>query len=85
MKRLFLFLPDIFFVMLIVFSCERADLSEWRQPRDYFLSENPMALNNLDMEMSFSERERWVDLMEEYRGKAVSFLHHWKGRVSDSL
>ena len=85
MKRLFLFLPDIFFVMLIVFSCERVDLSEWRQPRDYFFTENPMALNNLDVEVSLLERERWVDLMDEYRGKAATFLHHWKIKVSDSI
>ncbi|WP_209329332.1 hypothetical protein [Lunatimonas salinarum] len=85
MKRLFLFLPDIFFVLLIVFSCERVDLSEWRQPRDYFQIENPMALSDLNVEEAPLERERWINLMEEYRGKATSFIHHWKGKVSDSF
>lgn len=85
MKKHLLFLPDIFFVSLIVLSCERVDLSAQRSARDYFQDQNPLALNNLDAEIDLEYGEAWTEMMADYKDRAVSIIHHLKEKVADQI
>ncbi|EON77479.1 hypothetical protein ADIS_2009 [Lunatimonas lonarensis] len=85
MKKQLLFIPDIFFVMLIIFSCERSDLTELRQSGNYFYSDNPLALNNLDIEEMLIDTVSWTEVIEGYKGKAVSLAHQLKGFFTERV
>lgn len=85
MKKKLLFLPDIFLVMLIIFGCERSDLSELRQPSDYFKTERPISLNNLNSEEILTDTINQTDLPEDYKGGVISFIHQVTSRLQEVL
>ncbi|WP_158860584.1 hypothetical protein [Lunatibacter salilacus] len=67
MKKHLLFIPDIFLVMLIIFSCERMDLTEWRNSTDNFpySNQNTTDLNKVTLDSVSSTPD--VDIWKNHR------------------
>lgn len=78
MKRHLLFLPDLFLVTLIIFSCERVDLSELRNSKSHFdmpgnivqfLPPEPEIKEEINSEM-----DDWKDYLADCKEKAKDIL-----------
>lgn len=88
MKKHLLFLPDIFLVMLIVFSCERVDLSEWRRPSDTLAqtTENTTSFPEVALPPNDTSKEVavWKDYLADYREKAKSIFSHFLVQIGEN-
>lgn len=68
MKRIWIFVPDIFFTLLIVMSCERMSLEQ-----DGFVEGNEDELWTFTEKMS-SQGNSWDERISDYKGKAKELL-----------
>jgi hypothetical protein len=89
MKKHLLFLPDIFLVMLILFSCERIDLSEWRKPTEEPLShmhENLPSFQEIDVIHSQAVHgvDVWKDYLADYKEKAKSIFSQLRVKIGEN-
>ena len=77
-----MFIPDIVLVMLIIFSCERMDLTEWRNSTDSFPYSNQNTTNlnqvTLDSVSSNSNVEIWENHRAEYNERAKFILGNFR-------
>jgi hypothetical protein len=72
MKKHLLFLPDIFLVLLILFTCERIDLTDWR---------NSSSSGSLSQEKSAIAKEHFVTTTAELTIESEVGLTSYKERA----
>lgn len=88
MKKHFLFIPDIFLVMLIVFSCERIDLTEWRNSTDNFPYTNETSTNlnsiSLDTPKDKPEDDIWKNQLAEYKERAKFIFTNFRIKIGEN-
>lgn len=88
MKKHLLFIPDFFLVMLILFSCERIDLTEWRNSTDSFPYSDENTTNFqqviLDSANSNSDAEIWKNNLAEYKERAKFIIGNFRFRIADN-
>jgi hypothetical protein len=88
MKKQLLFLPDIFLGLLILFSCERIDLTEWRKSTDIYpyKDQNTTTLQQVSVDSSDAESDFdiWKNYPTEYSEKAKSIFSNFRVKIGEN-